>query len=318
MVYGYREKIMKKSGKKYNKRNLIMIILLVIGIVLFILFLKNFDFQSLLVSYKYLHYEYIIPLLITIFIFYLVRSLHFQVLLKSAGILVPFKNVYAATTSALAISTFSPAQSGDLAKLQFLKYNSDIKRRKTLSVFIIEKLLDVFVAGVIGAIFLLQLSTEFFHIQWSVIFIVIGVGCVVSIVVGYIIAKKVLAFRDTLKTLRVQITHWKLVLLGLFISILLWTINGLLLWLVSMIVGIKISYLLCLMLVCTVTLIGAVTMIPGAVGTLEFSYQFFLMQVITYPPQKILLFVICERATMILIFVIALGHLAFFRKWRKK
>jgi len=88
-------------------------------------------------------------------LYWLVRALRWQLLLRRTGEKIPFLDVYLCTAVAVSFALFTPLQSGEVLKVELLKKYGMVGRFAGYGTFVVERALDLVVLLSIGCVSLL-------------------------------------------------------------------------------------------------------------------------------------------------------------------
>ena len=81
-------------------------------------------------------------------IYWMLRALRWRVLLKGASVDIPPADLYVSTVVALSLAIFTPLQSGEALKIEFLRSRGAIRRIPGYATFVTERILDL--AAILG------------------------------------------------------------------------------------------------------------------------------------------------------------------------
>ncbi|MHB0912215.1 MAG: lysylphosphatidylglycerol synthase transmembrane domain-containing protein [Armatimonadota bacterium] len=80
---------------------------------------------------------------LSIIVYWILRTIRWQILLRRIGIQISFSELYMCTAASLTVALFTPLQSGEMLKVEFLKKRSLMGRTQGYSSCLIERLLDL-------------------------------------------------------------------------------------------------------------------------------------------------------------------------------
>ncbi len=289
-------------------------LLFAVGVVVFIWYISQADLEGVKYTFHPSQLLYFALLLGALLFYFILRSVRTRVLLRTGGMGISYLHMYMVSTSAMTFSLFSPAQSGDIVKLQFLKQTKQLRRRKMLAAFMVEKIADIIIIFVIAVIFLYTVGTE--TIGMNVNKIVIGVIAVMAAFIAafYFLSDRIRSLQDTRAALQAVLEDPATVIWTAVLTIALWAVNGITWWIVARIMDIPLPVLPCMLTMCVATLIGSITFIPGAIGTLEISNHLILTRVWGLSTGSSHLFALSIRALTVVTFLLCLAHLIIYRK----
>jgi uncharacterized membrane protein YbhN (UPF0104 family) len=251
-------------------------------------------------------------LCLTIPLIFIVRTWRWSFLLKSINVRLKFIPTFLLVAPSMAFALFSPAQSGDLIKIEFLKKKFDIPRKESFSTVAMEKILDFIFLFVLFFIGISHISISFLkiNINYVVAFFI------VSFVLGMIL---LLLLRNKIKLIQITFTNFKLMIkkpfnfiLAAVMTIIYW---GILSWawlLVAKILGIQLTFFFMVEIVCILSVIGLITLIPGGLGVIEVGAIFILSSTLNVDSNLAAVYSIFMRLYSVLIAV--LGYLPLFLK----
>lgn len=93
---------------------------------------------------------------VTIFFFWLFRTIRWFVLLKASNIYIDFYHLYLVGSVSMAFALLTPFQSGEALKVEMLKKTGDLERTSGYGIFFTEKIIDlavVLLMAISGVIF---------------------------------------------------------------------------------------------------------------------------------------------------------------------
>lgn len=304
------EKIKEIVSKKLNH------VLLVIGIIILIYFLIKFDFNTLRSIDTTNLFVILIKITIVLFAYFIVRAIRWKVLLKNYGIDIPFSRIYLNNTIALSLASYTPAQTGEIIKLQLIKNADKIKRRKTAPPFVIEKFLDlitILIFFIIGAaIFKKEWITNYF----PMILITVAVITLITALLVRFLLKKYPKISDYASTLKINtktfISTFIITVISWLLVILNWT-------LVSNLIGVSINFLTMIFINSVTALIIIISLIPGALGFMELSNSYLFSNLAGVDMSQGILFALLIRLYTIFALIIGFAHILIaIKKQRSK
>ncbi len=205
------------------------------------------------------------------------RAVRWWWLLRIVGHEVSWWRAYWISALVLGVANFTPAQSGEALKVELLRRYANLGRSEGYGSFFIERVLDLYVLlgmgflGAIGGLGLWSQSVTLF----------LGIGAVVATVVGggllwgVRLPGRAGAF---LATVRGAVpSRWEL--LGLFgLTLVGWSLIALIWWSALRAVGVELAYVDAMMLLCGVTILSVISMVPGGLGVGEVALTEVLVQ----------------------------------------
>lgn len=205
-------------------------------------------------------------------LFWLLRALRWAYLLRGEKIVVSFFKLYLYTAITLGFANFTPFQSGEAFKVEIFRKHGG-RRLSGYVFFLFEKLLDLSVItllSLIGAFTLFE-----FRLVENLQFMIIGlvIALVISAATVFFLAKrqeKIYSFRrEALPNMRTLTVAVLLTLASWAAMILGWKY-------IFQSVNINLSMLQTAAVISLTTVIGILSLIPGAVGVSEVSVATFL------------------------------------------
>jgi uncharacterized membrane protein YbhN (UPF0104 family) len=193
------------------------------------------------------------------------RALRWRWLLRHLGVQVPIIPLYLITGTALGLSNFTPAQSGEALKIEWLRRVASLPRANGYGSFLIERLLDLYVLGLLGIAGALA-GVAF----WSpaITWVLLGLLVTGTVMAGAALLKLRLpgragaaleAARALLAGPRDLLTLFLLTLGGWALIVLTW-------WLALKSVSLDITYHEAAALVSGLTVLNVLSLIPGGLG----------------------------------------------------
>lgn len=221
---------------------------------------------------------YLFPLLLTLaFSNYVIRFIKWQYYLKILNINIPRKESFQIHMSGLALS-ITPGKLGEVIKSYFLKngYNEPIS--KTAPIVFADRLTDlmslVFLVSVgaygfsYGQKFIWGIALLIFVVFLVVIIRPLGQGIINIFKNTKFISKKADKLQTFYNSSRVLLEP-KRIILPLIVSIFAWSMEALAFYFVFIGFGLEKSFLSASFVYSFSTIVGAVSMLPGGLGTTE-------------------------------------------------
>jgi len=271
-------------------------LLFVIGLSILAVYLYTFDYTLLNNIVLDGLWSNIFLITALIFLYFLVRAIRWDILLKSIGISVPFKKLYLMNSVALGIGVYTPASLGEAVKLQLLKDSDGVKRRTTLQLFMLEKFLD-FLTVILFALFA-SFALSYISLK---IFGIVGALSIVSFVL----------FKSMLMN-KLQVLS-KINYASLGFAFILTVISWLVIiynWvLLSNIIQLNSGFVEMMLVNSLSTLVILISLVPGGLGFLELSNSYLISNVLVVDLSAGSLFALFARLYTIYALVIGLLHL---------
>lgn len=243
----------------------------------------------------------------TILVYWLLRTARWSVLLGAANDGISVKELYLSTAISLGLAIVTPLQSGEAAKVEWLKRRGKLDRKTGYSAFALERLLDLAVLCTFGLAGLGGRAWSTSLVPWLLAGLAAGAACLVGIArfahrdnrLGEFVASFRLLAGDTallLKVFGLTVASWLVVALGWHICLASLSI--------VLHAGDSIT------LVSLVTLANVLSFVPGAWGISEIGIAAFL-RAIGYDPVAAQAGAIILRGYGLLTLAIAVLHLPF-------
>ena len=208
---------------------------------------------------------YIFPILAATASCVFMRFVRWQFLLRRVGVRVPIRPSFSIFLASL-VGIATPAYLGEGIRSIFMRKQFGISFRITISVLIVERLLDVAALGIIGAITV--------HTWWvrEVMFLLIAAALVITLVWGSL-ARNILLPTGTITELR----NARILAQALGISLIAWVPATLLVGFSAASFGIWVSMGRGMGIFSYSTLLGGLTLMPAGIGSMG-SLAIFQLQ----------------------------------------
>jgi len=220
-----------------------------------------------LASVTWFHPGYILPLLAATASCVLMRFVRWQFLLRRVGVRVPIRSSFSIFLASL-VGIATPAYLGEGIRSIFMRKKFGIPFRITISVLIVERLLDVAALGIVGAITA--------HTWWvrEVMLLLVVAALLVGLVWGSV-ARNIGVPPPVITQLR----NIGIMTLGLGISFIAWVPATQLVSLSAASFGIWVTRATGMRIFSTSTLLGGLTLMPAGVGSMGSSAIFQLQDI---------------------------------------
>lgn len=214
---------------------------------------------------------------VTIIFFWLFRALRWSVLLKAAGIEIPFCRLYFVSAIAVSLAILTPLQSGEALKVEFLKKTGGLERVPGYGIFMTERVMDLLVVMLIAVLSVFLGVFRFLNSGY--IFMILAVmtaGFILFFMMirrlsgENLIGRFFQPLRQCMKSWKLFLTICALTAVGWFCIVLGWYAS-----LRSISVLIDLWQTTAMMTV--TTLIGLLSLIPWSLGISEVSIASFLV-----------------------------------------
>jgi uncharacterized protein (TIRG00374 family) len=299
------------------------LVIYTISIIILIILLIFINPENLIQNLLLLGVWGISILFILYFLDLFIRTYRWKLLLIAQGADIPIKSLLLPVCSALAINLFTIARAGEAVRILSLKRNHGTKYSDTLSSIVIEQVLSIIGLLVVttGSLFLIGSSlqagegSQIIEQLILILFLSSGGGLLVLIIILIkpdiiyrILNKSPMVIRSKLTSayeafirgiadLRSKPT---LLLLGIVTSSLIWLIEGLMLYIISLSVfpTFSISDLPWVIAAsCAGNITFIIPILPGAMGQYEVIIAFILSNSPNYPGSDATLIALIDRIT---------------------
>lgn len=288
-------------------------IMLILGLTLLVYMLFKLNLSQLDSSYFNFDIKLMLSILGLIIFQLIIRTIRWQFLLRAINIKIKFIKTHILTASSIAMSIFTPAQSGDLMKVEFLKSKYKIPRRNSLSTVILEKSQDITINFILFFIFLIYGGKKLLQLNYPLIIIISLLSIIMGIIILIYLEKKFNAIKVILNSLKDLIKEPKNMIFTLTISIIYWTSIAFTWVLLAKLIHIKVSFISMVFLMSCVSIVMVISLIPGAIGTMEASSAVLISLLTKITPTQAILFGLLIRLETIVIFLISYAHIFFLR-----
>jgi len=224
----------------------------------------------------------------------ILRTIRWQILLKRIKIKTSFPKLWQIFVASMFFSNLSPAKTGDPLRSVILKRTDNKSFSRSLSSVIIERIMDVIFLIIVASVSMFFLFTKLSGFGlWIYLSIVLYVAIIaVGIFVissekrsGAFFTKlfKIFSFIPKVKSYEwkvkegskelssafKQYKHVPTLFSSFILTIFIWIIQGLVIYLSFMSIGLDIYVWACVAVVPLSVLIGLITFLPGAIGSSE-------------------------------------------------
>lgn len=228
----------------------------------------SFDWRTIAIVLRRADWlTFVAGAVLTILLYWLLRTARWFALLKNDSISIPFAQLYLYTAVTVGLSTITPFQAGEALKVEMLKKHG-ANRASGYSIFLIERMLDLAIVLLLALVGLQgELSRQFaFPIQ---ILIAVGaVGAAILLAAVFLIPnQRLISVRAWIRA-RLQI---QILLPAILLTIGSWLMVVLGWKLAVQSVGVNLNFFQSLVFVSLTTLIAIISFVPGAIGVSEIS-----------------------------------------------
>ncbi len=267
-----------QSEKTSNLRWVVKIILpTLLGLICLYYILFNFEWAKIgqiLQSADIL--KFLISSIIATIAFWLLRTWRWAFLLRSENLDISFIKLYLYTAVTVGFANFTPFQSGEALKVELLrKYGG--QRLSGYTFFIVEKLLDLLVISALslfGILFVLN-----FEIAQYLQFILIGLVIILLVAIASIFF--------VVRTRKLTLQIFKQGTFPTYLTLIITVCLTLASWVVMITgwkfmlqsIAIDLTFLQTSAIISLTTIIGILSLVPGAIGVTELSIAALLSQI---------------------------------------
>lgn len=221
-----------------------------------------------------------------------IRTQRWQILLRNVDIRIPFTSAMSVFVGSMFISNLTPAKIGDPIRCYILKKIHNQSFGKSLSSLIIERmsdLLSIIIIYIIGIQFIV-FSNISFYINIAVAIYLLLIIILISVLssenrtknfvnlfsfffslnsklnkIRYLILKTSKNVHDSF----IQFKNKKVLIYSLLISIVVWIVEGTILYLSFLSIGVNVPIVIPIIILPIATLTGILSFLPGGLGSSE-------------------------------------------------
>lgn len=282
------------------RRVIPQLVLLSLGLVLFGIFIRRIDLESLehVLDIKWI---YISIVLIMNLLVLVLKSYRWNYLLSLHKIDMSFLDIFVATSSGFFMGLVSPATAGELARIA----NTPIDKSTGIATILYEKLFDfamLFLLSLAGVLIIIGAFKNLF-LSFVVSFIIVIFMSVVlmriacwldslGICSSLILNRYVMIFKSAPR----YFIGKKVIVLSSMVSLLMWIVPGVQLLMICLGLGISVDCRTVLVALYTPYLLGVLSMLPLGVGVFELGTSHLLMSFGNSSEQPALIAVTLFRA----------------------
>jgi len=215
----------------------------------------------------------------SILLYWLIRALRWSILLQSVGVQIHFLRLYLIGAVSMAFSIITPLQAGEAVKIELLKKTGDLNRLPGYSVFIVEKMMDIVVVGLLAAVCVLMGLVGFLDEK---IILFTSVAAVAGFVIILIIIQAIRPPESSLLgRFLIPLNHClrnaKKLAVIMALTLAGWLVVALGWYFCLRSISISLPFFQALALTSIMTLVNVLSMIPGAIGISEAGIAAFLV-----------------------------------------
>ena len=246
--------------------------LIAVGIIVFMLFRVKDD---LIVALEHIVWIYLVLAIAVCILAWLLRGLRYKVILSGIGILCSLLFSTGCIFISQTANLIVPARLGDLVRVFILKHEFGASISQGISSIVVERVFDIVMVALLGAISLLFVFNVPGDYFWLVIIpLVLGAGFFIFLSISNRFASKnryigiVLTMLDQIRQVSLSI---KSVLALSSSSIVIWLLDVLVCMFVAMMFGVTIPFAVVVLAIVVGNLVKAIPLTPGGIGTYELS-----------------------------------------------
>ena len=277
---------------------------LIVGILLIVYILSSIRIADIADAFRILGFNMLVPCMLVV-IGMVIRSIRLKLLLGKFGT-VSFLNVFKAVFETALFVVYSPGKAGEVMKLDlFKKYG--IRRTDSLAAIIVERVSDLVVVILfsLGILFTLNLNL------YPVI-ILMAVG-IISVAVLY----RLNMFKEPMgRTIQSIKKFWdmKTMLVLCILTPALWLIDAFIPYFILEMLGYNVGFQTVATMYYASILVGLISMIPGGLGSLDFSFSYALSNLASVLRRDAIITIIISRiAAFVVCFA---GAVLYFREFK--
>ena len=292
----------------------IQIISLVVGLLLFIYVLSKIDLSKISIHSLNLDFNNIATILLLTLALFIIRTIRWRTILTAANIRLSFIDAHLLAASSMGLSIFTPAQSGDVLKIEFLKSKYGIQRRKSFSTLVLEKIQDLSFLSLASIIFLVYKGKEILQLNYAILITVVILVLIALFVIILTLHRKFEVIKTLLLSFKGLIKRLDILIISFIFTLAYWLVCSWIWVLLARIVNIEITLTMMLLVMSATNLFGVLTLIPGAIGAMEVSSALLIALSTGYPLSRTILVGLMARLEDVLIFIVGYFHLFFIKK----
>lgn len=257
------------------------------------------------------------------------KAYRWHILLLDSGYKAEISRSCVSMFMGLFVGTFTPGKVGEPVRAYFLKKMTGDRMSGTVPLVIVERLADVVLLVLVSIysvfVFMSEADAGKLHFFEIFVFATFVVLCSVFVlmnkkVVFFLVGKLTYFFRLkvdldifylTLSRVKKRMFMWRLMVA----TVVVWFFEGLVLYVSLLAVGLFLSPLFCFVVVSVSFLVGAITFLPGGLGSLE-AALIFLLSLSALDVNAVVAGVIIYRVLSYAVFgVLGVGSMFFLDRW---
>ncbi len=214
---------------------------------------------------------------LTVIIYWVLRTIRWYIMLEAVGSHVDFSRLYLVNSILLSFSTITPFQSGEALKIEFLKKAGQLDRVPGYSVFIIERLLDLFIVVALAMVSILFNVSEIIDVK--PLFILVGLASC-GFLLGIVLLRRIPGSHPLSRIIQPFnqfMGNGTVLVCAAFLTLAGWLVIALGWHVCLLSISIKLTFPQSVAVVSIITLVNLVSFIPGAIGVSEVGIATFLV-----------------------------------------
>lgn len=290
------------------------------GMAMYLAMIVLSDAGEFVSASKIFDWMYLVPVIALVTANYLIRCERWHIYLSKIGIGLPRKRSYWMFLAGLSMSV-TPGKLGEALKGLLLRIEKGVRVERGVGVVFVERITDI--VGVIALIAIGAVAFPYGLVSFAVI--VCCVACVLGVVTSERLAGGVLRwlkkrprfakFGETLEApLRDtrRLLTGRTLLQGTALAIAAWACEGVAFYLIVVGMDVDIDLLVAIFIYSFASVVGAVSMLPGGMGTTEATMIGLLLMVGTVASTASFVVVIARLSTLWYAVAVGLVFLALF------
>lgn len=278
---------------------------LIAGIVLLAYILLSIKVSDIVKAFNVLGFNILILCLIVLIVL-VIKSIRFKFLLKKVGDL-SFLDVFKVVFETTLYVVYSPGKTGEVMKLDLFKMHG-IRRADSFAAIIVERISDLVMVLLFSLGILFSFSLNLYPI------ILVMIAGIVSVIVLYKsnIFKGVIG--QVLKSIK-KFGDKKTILMLCILTPLLWLADAFIPYFTLKLLGYDISFQTIASLYFVSTIIGLISMIPGGLGSMDFSFSYAASSLLGILRSDAIITMMISR---IVVFIVCFGgSIMYFKEFRE-
>ena len=254
------------------------ILILIFAIGVYVIFVVISDLSLLYQNFENLDFRYIPISLGLVFLSYFIRSLRWNMLLKSIKIEIPLKESIKIFFAGLGLG-ITPGKFGEVIKSHFLKRDYNYSISKTAPVIFIERYYDlvgIVTVSVLSSLFIVGESKTMLVVSVILVISLLIVSRQKKVVLSILkliektpILKKIFSNSIESYDTIISLTSIKSFSKSSILSILSWFLEAVAAFLIFLAFDIPLDFPLVIFIFTISSIIGALSMLPGGLGSTE-------------------------------------------------